>query len=42
MKPQLPPYDLKLYETETVKEEKEPEIVALAKTYFSDKAIIKE
>ena len=42
MKPQLPPYDLKLYETETVKEEKEPEIVALAKTYFSDKAIINE
>jgi DNA polymerase-3 subunit gamma/tau len=41
-KPQLPPYDLKLYKTIEKKEQQEPEIVTLAKTYFNEKAIIKE
>lgn len=40
LKPKLPPYDLKLYED--IKEEKEAEIISLAKSYFGDKVIIKE
>ncbi len=40
-KPILPPYDLKLYEKEISKEE-DPEIVALAKSFFGDKTTIKE
>jgi DNA polymerase-3 subunit gamma/tau len=39
-KPKLPPQDLKLYKKP--KEEKEPEIVKMAKEYFGDKAMIKE
>jgi DNA polymerase III subunit gamma/tau len=41
-KPKLPPYDLKLYENKDPEEDKEPEIIALAKEYFGDKAVIKE
>jgi DNA polymerase III subunit gamma/tau len=40
-KPILPPYDLKLYEKETPEEE-DPEIVAMAKSFFGDKITIKE
>jgi DNA polymerase III subunit gamma/tau len=41
-KPKLPPYDLKLYADIQDTEKKEPEIVALAKSYFGDKVQIKE
>jgi len=41
-KPKLPPYDLKLYTELLDEEQKEPEIVSLAKEYFGDKAILKE
>ena len=41
-KPKLPPYDLKLYVDIQETEKKEPEIVALAKSYFGDKVQIKE
>jgi DNA polymerase III subunit gamma/tau len=41
-KPKLPPYDLKLYKDEKNEEKKELEIIALAKEYFGEKAIIKE
>ena len=41
-KPKLPPYDLKLYSDETTKEQKEPEIISLAREYFGDKITIKE
>jgi len=41
-KPKLPPYDLKLYEDIKNEEQKEPEIIRLAKEYFGDKAMIKE
>lgn len=41
-KPKLPPYDLKLYREVTNDDQKEPEIISLAKEYFGDKAILKE
>lgn len=41
-KPKLPPYDLKLYEEIKTEEQKEPEIIRLAKEYFGDKVMIKE
>ncbi|MDY0338459.1 MAG: DNA polymerase III subunit gamma/tau [Acholeplasmataceae bacterium] len=41
-KPKLPPYDLKLYTDDLMKEQKEPEIISLAKEYFGDKITIKE
>jgi DNA polymerase-3 subunit gamma/tau len=41
-KPKLPPYDLKLYEEINHEEQKEPEIIRLAKEYFGDKVMIKE
>jgi DNA polymerase III subunit gamma/tau len=41
-KPKLPPYDLKLYEEINIQEQKEPEIIRLAKEYFGDKVMIKE
>lgn len=40
LKPKLPQYDLKLYEEEI--NNKEAEIVSIAKSYFGDKVIIKE
>lgn len=41
-KPSLPPYDLKLYVDETISEDKEPEILSLARDYFGDIVKIKE
>lgn len=41
-KPKLPPFDLKLYDTEIEESTKEPEIISLAKEYFGDKVNIKE
>lgn len=40
-KPILPPYDLKLYEKNAGKTE-EPEIIAMARSFFGDKVTIKE
>ena len=41
-KPKLPPYDLKLYKDIEVLDQKEPEIISLARSYFGDKVHIKE
>ena len=42
-KPQLPPYDLKLYENDQEKKKEDPQIVKIAKDYFGeDKVKIKE
>ncbi|MBN2268677.1 MAG: hypothetical protein JXC35_04550, partial [Acholeplasmataceae bacterium] len=41
-KPKLPPYDLKLYIDDNIKEQREPEIISLAREYFGDKITIKE
>ena len=41
-KPKLPPYDLKLYKEIEVLDQKEPEIISLARSYFGDKVHIKE